>query len=126
MMTNGHADLFPQSLPDGHALPPAPGVTDTSKEAADRIVIRVGSLRHTVLMAIVDAGAFGATGSELTNELGEWTYSIKPRCTELKKLAFIEDSGFRRPNDLQRREIVWRITDKGNQYAQRYRYQEVT
>ncbi len=88
---------------------------DTEVEAAEKIAPRVTGLRLKALSALRDAGGQGATGEEITNILGEWIYSVKPRITELSRYGLVEDSGRRVMNSRKRREIVWVITQKGRE-----------
>jgi hypothetical protein len=86
---------------------------DTEREAAEKIAPRVTGLRLKVLSALADKGEVGATGEVITNILGEWLYSVKPRITELSRYGLVEDSGRRVMNSRKRNEIVWQITESG-------------
>ena len=89
---------------------------DTEREAAEKIAPRVTGLRLKVLSALRDEGETGATGEVITNILGEWLYSVKPRITELARMGLVEDSGRRVMNSRKRREIVWIITESGRNF----------
>ena len=89
---------------------------DTEREAAEKIAPRVTGLRLKVLSALRDEGETGATGEVITNILGEWLYSVKPRITELARMGLVEDSGRRVMNSRKRREIVWVITESGRNF----------
>ena len=89
---------------------------DTEREAAEKIAPRVTGLRLKVLSALADKGEIGATGEVITNILGEWLYSVKPRITELARMGLVEDSGRRVMNSRKRREIVWVITESGRNF----------
>lgn len=90
---------------------------DTEREAAEKIAPRVTGLRLKVLSALRDEGEAGATGEVITNILGEWLYSVKPRITELARMGLVEDSGRRVLNSRKRREIVWVITESGRNFT---------
>ena len=89
---------------------------DTEREAAEKIAPRVTGLRLKVLSALADKGEIGATGEVITNILGEWIYSVKPRITELARYGLVEDSGRRVMNSRKRNEIVWQITESGRNF----------
>jgi len=89
---------------------------DTEREAAEKIAPRVTGLRLKVLSALRDEGETGATGEVITNILGEWLYSVKPRITELARMGLVEDSGRRVMNSRKRNEIVWQITESGRNF----------
>ncbi len=89
---------------------------DTEREAAEKIAPRVTGLRLKVLSALADKGEIGATGEVITNILGEWLYSVKPRITELARYGLVEDSGRRVMNSRKRNEIVWKITESGRNF----------
>ena len=89
---------------------------DTEREAAEKIAPRVTGLRLKVLSALADKGEVGATGEVITNILGEWLYSVKPRITELSRYGLVEDSGRRVMNSRKRNEIVWVITESGRNF----------
>ncbi len=89
---------------------------DTEREAAEKIAPRVTGLRLKVLSALADKGEIGATGEVITNILGEWIYSVKPRITELARYGLVEDSGKRVKNSRKRNEIVWQITESGRNF----------
>ena len=89
---------------------------DTEREAAEKIAPRVTGLRLKVLSALAEKGEVGATGEVITNILGEWLYSVKPRITELSRYGLVEDSGRRVMNSRKRNEIVWVITESGRNF----------
>lgn len=89
---------------------------DTEREAAEKIAPRVTGLRLKVLSALADKRENGATGEVITNILGEWLYSVKPRITELARYGLVEDSGRRVMNSRKRNEIVWQITESGRNF----------
>ena len=90
-----------------NAVPVHRGATDTEIDAASRITPVAGKLRSQVLGWIIDAGAGGATVKELGSMYalslgrdGSARYSVMPRCTELRNLRLIRDSGRRRDGSI--------------------------
>ncbi len=77
--------------------------TDTSREAAASI--DAGTLRAKVLRAIRDLGPL--TADQCAVSLNLSILSIRPRCTELRELGRLRDTGERRPNISGRNAIVW-------------------
>lgn len=67
-------------------------------------------LRRRTLALIRATGELGATADEAALALGLTPFCIRPRCTELQKLALIRDSGLRRRNLSGRQAIVWIAT----------------
>jgi len=90
---------------------PAPGKTDTSREAAEKIAPAITGLRKQVYDFIVDHKEFGATSDEIDRNTGINLLSVRPRLTELKQAGLICDSDRRRPNRGGRREIVFIATE---------------
>lgn len=84
---------------------------DTEIEAAEKVAPRVTGLRLKVLLYLSMNGP--RTGEEVATGLEEWLYSIKPRITELARFGLVEDTGERKLNVRKRKEIIWQITDKG-------------
>lgn len=80
--------------------PEAPGhrFVDTSMEAAEIIAPHCNRLQRKVLQGYREAGAYGATVDEMCERLRENRYTIQPRCTELKLMGLLADSGQRRKN----------------------------
>lgn len=92
-------DLAP---PAHHEAPPG-----TSDVAALQIAGSTARQREAVLAAIENAGAAGATDTEIQAATGIWTQSISPRRGELCKLKLIVDSGRRRLTPRGRPATVW-------------------
>jgi len=86
--------------------PPASGRTDTSRQAAEKIALNVGTLRHSTYRAILHS-SYGLTASEIADLLGRRLLGVRPRTTELQKAGLIHDSHIRRPNSYGNNEIVW-------------------
>lgn len=80
---------------------------ETSIEAAETIAPRLKHLQAMVLGAIAEAGDHGRTADEVAVRLDLTPFTARPRCTELRELKLIEDSGFRRENESGRKAIVW-------------------
>jgi hypothetical protein len=80
---------------------------DTSLAAADEIAERAPVLRDLVLLAIRHSDV-GLTADEAAAAIGISILSIRPRVSELAKLAEITDSGDRRRNQSGKLAIVWR------------------
>ena len=83
---------------------PSPGVTDTSRQAAEAILPRVQTLREKALAVIRERPS---SADEVSEALNESVLSMRPRVTELFKLGLIYDSGQRRKNQYGRNCIVW-------------------
>lgn len=79
--------------------------TDTSKQAAESI--DAASLRAGVLQYLLRWGP--RTADEIAHGLQIDKLAIRPRCSELKALGKIEDSGERRANQSGKTAAVWRI-----------------
>lgn len=95
---------------DLFSIVPAQGKTDTSAEAADKISITAGTLRHEVLLVLEK---FNGSTSPIALHLKKPYSGIQPRTSELAKHGYITDSGGRWRNEYGNNEIVWTITDKG-------------
>jgi hypothetical protein len=80
--------------------------SDTSKEAAKSIVGKIAEQRTEVYRAIVRAGANGLTWSEIVQQLG-CSPTANGRCSELRDVGLIVDSGQRRRTHTGRRAVVW-------------------
>ncbi|WP_083807826.1 McrB family protein [Intrasporangium calvum] len=67
--------------------------------------------RYKVLMAIADAGDYGATDHELVDLLQApgGPSNIRPRRNELVESAYVEDAGVKRPTSSGSQATVWRI-----------------
>lgn len=102
---------------DTPAVPAHCFASDTEIAAANKIGPIAGKLRQQVFAWIIEAGDVGATGKELGARYalsigrdendGSARYSVMPRCTELRNLGLIRDSGRRRDGS-----IVWAAVDQ--------------
>lgn len=88
---------------NGQTLPLFDGVVDTSRAALESIDAR--KLREQVLDALRRWGH--GTADELAAWLDVDRLSIRPRCSELRALGDIADSGRRRRNKSGKAAIVW-------------------
>lgn len=97
--------MTPDLFTYAERYPQTPGwrPTDTSRAAAEQI--DAGTLRAKVLQTI---RAFGPlTADECAQRLCLSILSIRPRCTELRALGRLRDTGQRRANASGRHAIVW-------------------
>jgi predicted ArsR family transcriptional regulator len=83
--------------------------TDTSRAAAE--IIPASLLRGKVLEAFQRNGEM--TADECAERLCASILSIRPRCTELRNMGKLVDTGSRRPNASGRSAIVWRVAAGG-------------
>lgn len=79
------------------------GVADTSREALASI--DTAALRSQVLDAFKRWGR--GTADEIAGRLRVDRLSVRPRCSELRSLSQIHDTGQRRKNKSGKRAIVW-------------------
>lgn len=85
--------------------------TDTSKEAAEKIEVRAGSLRAQVI-EYLGKTSMPRSADEIAQALGQDRLAVRPRITELRKANMIEDSGERSLNKSRRSAILWRLVAK--------------
>lgn len=50
------------------------------------------------------------TADELADEIGEHFINVRPRCSELRRLGKVRDTGLRRANNFGNPQIVWEAT----------------
>jgi hypothetical protein len=81
--------------------------TETSEEAAAKVLGRSGSQRRRVFDFITGQASYGATDEEIADRLGMNPSSVRPRRLELLHAELIEDSGIRRETSSQSKAIVW-------------------
>lgn len=101
---SGQGDLF------GEAKAPA-RAADTSQQAAKALEPSVVRYRALVFHAIENAGAGGLTADEAADVLKLGILTVRPRCSELRAMGLVKDSGQRRPNASGNPMIVWVRTD---------------
>ena len=83
---------------------PAFGKTDTSREAAIKLMPHLPKMRALVYSAYDEP----RTTSEAAEFLNIRSLSARPRTSELLRQGLIEDSGERRTNQWGNKEIVFR------------------
>jgi hypothetical protein len=86
--------------------PPAQRHSATSRDAAERIAPRAGTLRQAVLGALLAAPA-GMTDEELQDALSMPPSTQRPRRIELTRAGLVRDSGRTRATKSGRRAVVW-------------------
>lgn len=84
-------------------------VDGTSREAAQSI--NAAGLQAKVLTAFRRHGPM--TADQCAVALNIDRLAVRPRCTELKELGKLRDSGQRRPNASGRSAVVWCVTSSG-------------
>lgn len=94
---------------------------ETEKAAAVSVLPNSGTQRMNVLERLVLAGPRGLTDFELSEQLGILRTSAGKRRKELMEGGLVADSGDRRLTDTGSTAIVWVITDKGLELAERNR-----
>lgn len=92
--------------------PVLPGFKEptTSAEAAAEIAPDAARLRGMTLEQIARKSD---TADGVAHALGVNFLSIRPRCSELRRLGLIKDSGVRGRTPSGRRAIVWELTEAG-------------
>jgi predicted ArsR family transcriptional regulator len=90
--------------------PDVPGfkTSGPSEDAAKAIEGNANKLRSAALAAFARYPN-GATADEIAKDLGLSVLSIRPRVSELKRTAQIEQTGQRRKNESGMTATVWRI-----------------
>jgi len=85
----------------------------TSREAAERVYPKSGTMRLKVYEFIVRQGLKGATDQEIQNTLHLSGDTVRPSRITLFQDGFVIDSGVRRKNANGNDCIVWRAVDEG-------------
>ena len=83
---------------------PALGKTDTSREAALKLIPELPRMRRMVY----EGYTIPSTASEVAKRVGMSILSSRPRTTELLQQKLIEDTGERRENEWGNNEIVFK------------------
>jgi hypothetical protein len=81
--------------------------SDTSREAAERMMPAATAQAARVFHFIAERGKEGATDHEVQAELGMTGDSERPRRWSLHRAGLIRDSGLRRKSPAGRQAIVW-------------------
>jgi hypothetical protein len=89
------------------SLAPFQKHSDTSRDAAAKILPAVGTLRRKVLEALQAVGSQGMTDEELQSRLNLTGSTQRPRRIELVAAGLVIDSGQRRPAESGRSAVVW-------------------
>lgn len=76
--------------------PYAAGYCDTDTSRAAAATVDAATIRAQVLQTFRTVGAM--TADECAERMDMSVLTIRPRCTELKRLGHLHDSGKRRPN----------------------------
>lgn len=97
---SGEPDLF-SSYPDN----PGWKLRQTSREAAQGVALRAGTIRDRVLAAVREKPG---TPEQVALRIGEQLMNCRPRFSELAAKGLIEDSGKRGTAMGGRQSIVWR------------------
>ena len=89
--------------------PSSPGykVTGTSRAAAAQVEPKSKRIRARVMMALAEFGPH--TADEIAALIIEDFANVRPRCSELRRLGFIEPHGTRRPSRTGTLQNVWRM-----------------
>ena len=84
---------------------PAHSADDTSREAAEDIADRAGTIRNQVLAGLYQQEL---TADECADVLGLSILTVRPRFSELRRMGRIKDTGDRRRNSTSgKKAIVW-------------------
>lgn len=96
-------------MTDLFSYPDSPGFKErtTSREAAEAIKPRSGTLRSRVLQMLSWAEG---TPDEIARRMEESVLAIRPRVTELYRMGLIERTGARRKNASGMSAHVYRVT----------------
>lgn len=86
--------------------------SDTSREAAERMVPGASAQAARVFQFISKCGKEGATDHEIQSALAMTGDSERPRRWSLQRAGLIRDSGQRRKSPAGRQAIVWISTDE--------------
>lgn len=89
----------------------------TSMYASIAAALRAPSVRQRVLLALSDAGEYGATDYEVSKVLGILRTTAGKRRVELQRLGLCERTDKRRLTDTATTAVVHRISDLGREVA---------
>lgn len=94
---------------DLFSYPVQPGFKDrtTSRDAAREMEQRAPRLRDQVLRIVKASGDYGCTADEAAHKLNKTEFAVRPRLTELSKMAKIRRTDMRRKNASGLNAIVW-------------------
>lgn len=93
----------------GKKYPDHPGFknTDTSEDAADKIVSKAATMRGQISEMLEEEGWDGVASDEAADKYGFIVVSTRPRFSELRAKGEIIDSGRRRKSAYGAKQIVW-------------------
>lgn len=89
--------------------PPSQLHSETSREAAEQISVRLNPLQRQVLVYLIRQAEKGATDEEMQEVLEMSPNTQRPRRRELQLSGVVVDSGVKRLTNAKRRAVVWRI-----------------
>lgn len=87
--------------------PPAQRHSATSREAAELMTGRAGSIRKAIYTWLVMQGDLGATDEEGQESLALPGNTFRPRRVELMEAGLVRDSGATRLTRARRKAVVW-------------------
>ena len=100
-----HGDPLPSApYPFYSGFPPHQHHSDTSYDAAAKIMASAGTLRAGILNLLLEWGPM--TADQIQDFTGLCGSTVRPRLCELRKSRLIRDSGKRRMTRLERRAVV--------------------
>lgn len=85
---------------------------DTSLEAAEQVVSKIGKIQREVLDYFIEAYPFARTDLDLQEHFGNSLSTYRTRRAELTARGFIADSG-QRKFQKGRKRVLWFWTGKG-------------
>jgi transcription initiation factor IIE alpha subunit len=98
---------------DSNKVIVAHNAKQTSIDAAQKVLIKSGSIRRKVYEYILAQGLRGATDQEIERALHIEGNTIRPSRKSLEKDAYIIDSGTVRKNHKDNDCTVWRAVEQG-------------
>lgn len=94
--------------------------SETSRKAALDNYPNSGIQRHTVFVAVAEAGPRGVISDEIADAKRIRLYSVKPRLIELREGGWVRQNGETRPSPTGSDVDVYVLTEKGAaEYAKR-------
>jgi hypothetical protein len=102
-------DLF-GLVPEPYLTKPGYKGLPTSREAARAIAPSVRGLRRRVLDCYRTQFPAGMTADEAADKIDISILSVRPRCTELRRMGLLEATPSRRPNESGHAAAVLRAT----------------
>jgi hypothetical protein len=109
------SDLFghkPNTIEARYPESPGAKASGTALEAAVKITGHSARLRKTVLQEFMAAGQGGLTADQCARRVEENILSVRPRCSELKRLGYLSYTGARAENESGMTANILRATPK--------------